>query len=441
MAIVNFYQSVDMLNPQIFYGSVTSATSRSITIADGIGNSGTYSGSFYYSGGYLAGGTVNGYTAYRNYILSSTVSNVSIDALTLNGYLNSNNALGLYQAVLNTEDTIIGSPVNDYLKSWGGNDVLYGGQGSDYMDAGSGNDTLDGGLGVDTVVLSGSRSGYFISSDGHSITDRNLSNIDMLINVERLHFTDVSIALDVGRGETAGEVYRIYKAVFGRKADDSGLGYYIHQIDNGMSLKAVANDFISSAEFTARYGANASDETFIRLLYNNVLGRDPDQGGFNYYMNQLSHGIGRTAVLIDFSESVENVNNIATQLQRGDDYGDAFRLYKAAFNRTPDQGGLDYYTHQLQSGISLQRVANDFIGSAEFQTKYGAGSSNETFVNLLYNNVLGRAPDQGGYDYYLNQLNNGMSRADALLSFSGSAENVSNSINLIGVGVHFQEWG
>jgi len=61
------------------------------------------------------------------------------------------------------------------------------------------------------------------------------------------------------------------------------------------------------------------------------------------------------------------------------------------------------------------------VNSAEFQLKYGA-LDNEGFVSLLYQNVLGRAPDAAGLNNWVTQLENGTSRAQVLLGFSESAE-------------------
>ena len=46
---------------------------------------------------------------------------------------------------------------------------------------------------------------------------------------------------------------------------------------------------------------------YLTTLYSNVLGRSPDQSGFNYWLNQLNNNIeDRGEVLMGFSESVEN---------------------------------------------------------------------------------------------------------------------------------------
>jgi len=93
----------------------------------------------------------------------------------------------------------------------------------------------------------------------------------------------------------------------------------------------------------------------------------------------------------------------------------------------------------LDQGYALHEVANSFVISQEFKNLYGADLNNEGFITALYNNVLDRDPDQGGLDYWINDMeNNGMSRADVLASFSESAENIANTDPLIELGVLYQ---
>jgi hypothetical protein len=63
---------------------------------------------------------------------------------------------------------------------------------------------------------------------------------------------------------------------------------------------------------------------------------------------------------------------IAIDVGVGQNAGEAYRLYQAAFNRTPDQTGLDNWITQLDQGASIISVANAFINSAEFAKAYGA---------------------------------------------------------------------
>jgi serralysin len=198
VAIVNFYQAGNMQNPSFSYGSVLSATSSAITVANNSGSSGTYSGVFYYSGSYLSGGTITSYTDYDNYSLSLTVTGISVDALVVYAFSNSNNAIGLHQYVLSGNDTITGSVVSDSVRGWVGNDSLYGGLGNDSLNGGQGNDYLDGGLGIDTASFDIYESS--VTSMRHLKTGGMIINssdgLDTLIDIENLSFLDGNYSID-----------------------------------------------------------------------------------------------------------------------------------------------------------------------------------------------------------------------------------------------------
>ena len=117
--------------------------------------------------------------------------------------------------------------------------------------------------------------------------------------------------------------------------------------------------------------------------------------------------------------------------------GEAYRIYKAAFDRAPDVKGLGYWINDMDGGTSLTTVAAGFIASEEFQNRYGAAVSEVDFITLLYANVLDRTPDQSGLDYWINDMKNGLSRAAVLASFSESAENQRNVSDLIANGIGY----
>jgi hypothetical protein len=99
------------------------------------------------------------------------------------------------------------------------------------------------------------------------------------------------------------------------------------------------------------------------------------------------------------------------------------RLYLAALGRPADPVGLGAASAALESGAASTRaVAAGLVGSAEFAQRYGA-PDNAGFVGLLYENVLGRAPDAAGLNAWVGGLNSGsLTRADVVLGFSESAE-------------------
>jgi len=122
--------------------------------------------------------------------------------------------------------------------------------------------------------------------------------------------------------------------------------------------------------------------------------------------------------------------------------GEAYRLYQAAFNRKPDLPGLGYWIGHLDQGASLQTVANGFVYSDEFRNIYGAQPNTVDFVTHLYQNVLHRAPEQAGLDYWVHNLDSKqMSMADVLIGFSESQENYANLIGSMKDGIDYIHWG
>ena len=118
--------------------------------------------------------------------------------------------------------------------------------------------------------------------------------------------------------------------------------------------------------------------------------------------------------------------------------GKAYRLYEAAFNRTPDKAGLGYWVKSLDKGSNLESVSNSFLNSAEFKTLYGGTNTAETLVTAMYKNVLSRAPDAAGMEYWKGELSSGhLSTAGVLASFSESNENQIAVIGQIQNGIEY----
>ncbi|NND02612.1 MAG: DUF4214 domain-containing protein [Acidimicrobiia bacterium] len=82
------------------------------------------------------------------------------------------------------------------------------------------------------------------------------------------------------------------------------------------------------------------------------------------------------------------------------------RLYWAFFNRNPDLNGAKYWLGIARDGAGLDLIATQFAISREFQTTYG-DTDNKRFLEIVYQNVLGRPADPGGFRYWLGLLDRG----------------------------------
>lgn len=213
-------------------------------------------------------------------------------------------------------DTLIGNSVANILSSGAGDDVLRG-----Y----AGNDQLIGGTGLNRAVEQGQWAEYQILANGNgafTVTDSVASRdgVDSLTQIQRIQFADTMVGLDTGKGENAGEAYRLYKAAFDRIPDAPGLGFWVSVLDRGIALADAAQGFIDSTEFKAMYGESATNEHFVTLLYNHVLHRAPEGEGYEFWVNGLKAGLSRAEILKAFSESPENIDQTASLVANGIQY-------------------------------------------------------------------------------------------------------------------------
>ena len=400
-------------------------------------------------------------------------------------------------------DTLYGGAAGDILSGRGGDDVLSGGAGDDILIDGVGSDALRGGAGADVFVFVQDKAPDRVLDFEPGVDRLDLSGIGRAYTLEaldfettadgiRITFGDEQIELvsatggplqasdftrsdlfdlwhvvndvppqppegqirisggpgrdvltggagdDVLNGDyldpaydiAYGQVFRLYEATLERAPDVPGFMAWTGQILSGANtLEGIASGFVNSAEFQSTYGS-LDNTGFVTLLYQNVLGRAPDAGGLAHWTGLLDNNTAtRAQVVLGLSESQEFIADTAgpslaySWVSLKSSWADnVFRLYQATLDRAPDAGGLAGWAGQLASGESLQDVASGFVNSAEFQSTYGS-LDNTGFVTLLYQNVLGRAPDAGGLAHWTGLLDNDTAtRAQVVLGFSESQE-------------------
>ena len=116
------------------------------------------------------------------------------------------------------------------------------------------------------------------------------------------------------------------------------------------------------------------------------------------------------------------------------------QLYIASFNRAPDALGLNYWGSQLKDGMALGSIAASFFVQPEAAAAYPAGQPTGTFVNAVYNNVLGRSADSAGLDYWSGQLASGsVGKNSFLLALINGAtgSDLTYLANKVSVGSYF----
>ena len=107
------------------------------------------------------------------------------------------------------------------------------------------------------------------------------------------------------------------------------------------------------------------------------------------------------------------------------------RLYSAYLTRIPDAGGLNFWLGRRRNGWTLSKISSSFASSSEFTRRYGT-LTNRQFVEQIYLNVLGRAGEASGIDYWTKQLDNKKkSRGQVMINFSESNEYKTKQVNKV----------
>lgn len=145
-------------------------------------------------------------------------------------------------------------------------------------------------------------------------------------------------------------VQQLYVSYFGRPADYYGLQNFAAQLDalkapttfadlqaavqadkaGTTALSKLVNSFNSSAESVALYGNDNSQigiGKFVNAIYQNVLGRDADKAGFDFWVNAINTG------------ALTKANAAAA-------------ITQAALTNTSDQGKLDALTVQNKLAVA-----------------------------------------------------------------------------------------
>lgn len=112
--------------------------------------------------------------------------------------------------------------------------------------------------------------------------------------------------------EYSDSVARLYQAGLGRVAEEGGFEFWMGAYTSGQwTFPRMADFFVTSDEFASSYG-ELSDLDFVRQLYRNVLGREGEAGGVEYWSGEMASGMSRSVVLMRFAESPENIERTGT---------------------------------------------------------------------------------------------------------------------------------
>ena len=213
--------------------------------------------------------------------------------------------------------------------------------------------------------------------------------------------------------------------------------------DHNVTIQAItAAGFgatVTSPNFEVKaFAPFDSEEAFVTQLYADFLRRTPDAGGLAFWTERVAN-------------DGSNVQDIVEAFMRSPEFAPrraVARMYFAYLNRQPETGGFDFWTRQIATGQAvIEDVSQAFALSPEFlnatriEDPAGSGEfrplTDGEFIVYVYSAVLNRRPDQGGFEFWLDRLNDGLNRGTLMTSFSESPENVERSRSAVDVTVTY----
>jgi Ca2+-binding RTX toxin-like protein len=236
-------------------------------------------------------------------------------------------------------DKVNGNQGNDTIWGGDGQDTLNGGHGNDFIGGDAGADTIYGGVGADTLYGGDGDDFIFVSRDDAEVSSESGNDTIVVMGYDR----DLRINLGEGndvvdlswlgydlndaqlsallpdfnqandtliQASTAGAegasiaIEALYDGLFDRASDAAGKAGWLKQMEQGTTLKQIANHFTNSKEFQANYG-EMNNKAFLVELYDNFFDRAPDSAGITAWLGGMNNGLTHADVTLAFMQSVE----------------------------------------------------------------------------------------------------------------------------------------
>ena len=187
-------------------------------------------------------------------------------------------------------------------------------------------------------------------------------------NPSQLDFTQRSepVVRMADGGTPPQNVEQLYTSILGRAPDPGGAEYWQQRFGDTLDPDEI-NTFTQAANVeianrpAAAAGTTTSGQTpppsipvpisaGIQSLYQDILYRDPDAGGAQYWQQRFGDTVDETERNV-FMQAAKPEQQVAD-------------MYRNVLGRDPDPGGLTYWTTRINKGEPVSNVYNEFLGAA-----------------------------------------------------------------------------
>jgi photosystem II stability/assembly factor-like uncharacterized protein len=234
-------------------------------------------------------------------------------------------------------------------------------------------------------------------------------------------------------------------------SDNDGMSNRVEALE-GRNPRAKDNDIFGNPRL------------FVMQMYRDFLTREGDEGGVGFWVGRINRGErSRAQMAEEYVNSNEFQGRIAPVVRAGFAIDRAIPAFAATFQRVAardagrsiEQIGQDIYnaspraaTYNAQSEAAfVAGIYNDLLGRAPNASEqaaagpviasvgrggfivrvtntdeYARRSYNQVYVTMMYMGMLRRAPEQGGFDFWVGVMNGGQSGLGLVQAFLDAPE-------------------
>ena len=225
--------------------------------------------------------------------------------------------------------------------------------------------------------LDGDRPGGHVSWTGGIVGGVTIANGVVIENAVGGGGNDTIIGNSAGNALVGGDGDDIFIGGGGNDAITGGDGADIARFSAAKSGVTIALTASGTIEVTDRNGQDGTDTL---------------------------RGVERA----QFSDSVLDFDQFAgTASLTAEQFVAVTEMYTAYFNRAADAEGLYFWADKMADGLTMRAMAEIFFHSDESRGIYADPDDSHAFVTSIYANLLGRAPDAGGFEFWRGKLETG----------------------------------
>ncbi|MBI5676698.1 MAG: DUF4214 domain-containing protein [Nitrospirae bacterium] len=214
-----------------------------------------------------------------------------------------------------------------------------------------------------------------------------------------------------------------YNSILNRAPEPGGAEGWTSEIQRidvlGIDIKegfiALGKLFFNSGEYLAM---NTTSNEYVTDLYETFLGRTPTQGEADYWAGKLSGGLTRNILMNYFIFSAEfkqYMDGLFGDTTVRPEYNLVNDLYRGFLSRLPDNGGFNYWLGEMQTAQcngnaqAIRDLTSQIaLNFLQSQEYADRNTSNSECIEDYYNGILRRGADLAGYLYWLGELDGGV---------------------------------